>query len=50
MKPVRNPLSHLGCLGLVGLVGLWAGAPLLTVFLLFFFFFAYRSMTPDELF
>ena len=50
MKKKRNPLSYLGWLGLVGLVGLWAGSPSLMVFLLFFFFFAYGGMTPDELF
>lgn len=50
METKKNPLSHLGWLGLLGVAGAFIGAPVLAVFLLFFFFFTYRNMPADELF
>lgn len=45
----KNPLWYLGWLGILGVIGLLF-VPSLIPFLFFFTFFAYGSMTPDELF
>lgn len=47
---MKNKLGYLGLLGIVGLVGLYWGSFTHTIFLLFFFFFAFRNTVPDELF
>lgn len=49
MMKKKNPLSYLGWLGVIGLLGL-CFAPTLAPFLLFFTFFSYEKMKPDELF
>lgn len=46
----KNPLSYLGWLGLIGIIGIYYMAPWMITFLLFFFFFTYSKMVPDELF
>lgn len=50
LKKKKNPLARLGWLGLIGIVGLVNNATWMQVFLLFFFFFTYWNVTPDELF
>lgn len=49
MMKKKNPLSYLGWLGVLGLFGV-CFAPTLVPFVLFFTFFSYGKMIPDELF
>ncbi len=46
----RNPLCYFALLGVIGFLGVYMMAPAIIVFLLFFFFWGYKDMTPDELF
>lgn len=46
----RNPLCYFAVLGIIGFLGVYMMAPAVIVFLLFFFFWGYRDMIPDELF
>jgi len=46
----KNPLFYFGWLGLLGVLGLYLQTSVLWPFLVFFFFFSYKSMEPDELF
>ena len=46
----KNPLAHLGWLGLIGVWGICINALWMKVFVLFFVFCFFRSVTPDELF
>lgn len=47
---MRNKLGYLGFLGLIGILGLWMGSFTHIAFLVFFFFFTYANVIPDELF
>lgn len=47
---MKNKLGYLGFLGFVGILGLYWGSFTHSIFLIFFFFFSYRNMIPDELF
>lgn len=47
---MKNKLAYLGFLGFVGLLGLYWGSFTHTAFLVFFFFFSYSRIIPDELF
>lgn len=46
----KNQLSYLGWLGLLGVFGFLINATWMKVFILFFFFFLYTNVVPDELF
>lgn len=46
---MKNKIAYLGFLGILGLLGLYWGSGH-SMFLLFFFFFAFRNTIPDELF
>jgi len=46
----KNPLAYLGWLGLIGIWGICINALWMKVFILFFVFCFFRSVTPDELF
>lgn len=50
VKKKRNPLCYFAALGIIGFIGVYMMSPVIMVFLLFFFFWGYRNMTPDELF
>jgi hypothetical protein len=43
-------LSYLGFLGFIGILGLYWRSFSHSIFLVFFFFFSYAKMIPDELF
>lgn len=47
---MKNKLGYLGFLGFVGILGLYWGSFTHSIFLIFFFFFSYRNVIPDELF
>jgi hypothetical protein len=47
---MKNKLAYLGFLGFIGLLGLYWGSFSHTAFLVFFFFFSYAKIIPDELF
>lgn len=47
---MKNKLGYLGFLGFIGLLGIWWGSFTYSSFLVFFFFFSYAKVIPDELF
>lgn len=47
---MKNNLGYLGYLGFIGVLGLWMNSFVHIAFLLFFFFFTYANVIPDELF
>ena len=47
---MKNKLSYLGYLGIIGVIGLAMGSFVISTFLVFFFFFTYAKVVPDELF
>ncbi len=47
---MKNKLGYLGFLGFIGVLGLWWRSFTHSVFLVFFFFFTYAKIIPDELF
>lgn len=47
---IKNKLGYLGYLGFIGVLGLWMGSFANSIFLVFFFFFTYAKVIPDELF
>ncbi len=47
---MKNKLSYLGFLGFIGILGLYWHSFIHSTFLVFFFFFSYSRVIPDELF
>lgn len=47
---MKNKLGYLGFLGFIGVLGLWWRSFTHSAFLVFFFFFTYAKVIPDELF
>jgi hypothetical protein len=47
---MKNKLSYLGFLGFIGVLGLYWHSFSHSAFLVFFFFFTYAKIIPDELF
>ncbi|WP_298844299.1 DUF3796 domain-containing protein [Clostridium sp.] len=47
---MKNKMGYLGCIGFIGILGLWVGNFAISTFLVFFFFFTYAEVVPDELF
>ena len=47
---MKNKLGYLGFLGFIGVLGLFWGSFSHSIFLVFFFFFTYSKVIPDELF
>lgn len=47
---MKNKLAYLGFLGFIGVLGLYWRSFSHSIFLVFFFFFSYSKMIPDELF
>ncbi|HYE09145.1 MAG TPA: DUF3796 domain-containing protein [Patescibacteria group bacterium] len=47
---MKNKLGYLGFLGFIGILGLYWRSFTHSIFLVFFFFFTYTKMIPDELF
>ena len=47
---MKNKLGYLGYLGFIGILGMWMGSFAHSAFLVFFFFFTYAKVIPDELF
>ena len=47
---MKNKISYLGYLGIIGVIGLIIRSFTHSIFLVFFFFFGYAEIIPDELF
>jgi cation transporter-like permease len=47
---MKNKLAYLGFLGFIGILGLYWHSFIHSIFLVFFFFFSYSKIIPDELF
>jgi len=47
---MKNKLGYLGFLGFIGVLGIWWRSFTHSTFLIFFFFFTYSKIIPDELF
>ncbi|MBU3130539.1 DUF3796 domain-containing protein [Clostridium tagluense] len=47
---MKNKLGYLGFIGFIGVLGIFWGSFLHSIFLVFFFFFTYSKVIPDELF
>jgi Na+/alanine symporter len=50
VSKLKNKLGYLGFLGFVGILGLFWHSFIHSTFLVFFFFFTYANVIPDELF
>ncbi|MBU3182934.1 DUF3796 domain-containing protein [Clostridium psychrophilum] len=47
---MKNKMGYLRCIGFIGILGLCMGNFAISTFLVFFFFFTYAEVVPDELF